>query len=76
MTAPILLRTERLTLRPFQDSDVEDALSYRDDPEFARFLPHIPQPFTRRDADRETIVAAEHSAQPEMLNDTRTPVCA
>ena len=47
MTAPILLRTERLTLRPFQDSDVEDALSYRDDPEFARFLPHIPQPFTR-----------------------------
>jgi ribosomal-protein-alanine N-acetyltransferase len=51
MTVPILLRTERLTLRPFQDSDVEDALSYRDDPEFARFLPHIPQPFTRRDAE-------------------------
>ena len=51
MTAPILLRTERLTLRPFPDSDVEDALSYRDDPEFARFLPHIPQPFTRRDAE-------------------------
>src|SRR3954449_5585875 len=51
MTAPIVLRTERLTLRPFQDSDVTDALSYRDDPEFARFLPHIPQPFTRRDAE-------------------------
>src|SRR4051812_29819128 len=51
MTAPILLRTERLTLRPFQDSDVEDALAYRDDPEFARFLPHIPQPFTRTDAE-------------------------
>src|SRR5436190_8494348 len=51
MTAPIVLRTERLTLRPFQDSDVEDALSYRDDPEFARFLTHIPQPFTRRDAE-------------------------
>src|SRR4026208_2104113 len=51
MTAPILLRTERLTLRPFQDSDVEGALSYRDDREFARFLPHIPQPFTRRDAE-------------------------
>ena len=48
---PIVLRTERLTLRPFQDSDVEDALSYRDDPEFARFLAHIPQPFTRRDAE-------------------------
>jgi ribosomal-protein-alanine N-acetyltransferase len=51
MATPIILRTERLTLRLFQDSDVEDALSYRDDPEFARFLPHIPQPFTRRDAE-------------------------
>jgi hypothetical protein len=39
--APIVLRTERLPLRPFQDSDVEDALSYRDDPKFAQFLPHI-----------------------------------
>lgn len=51
MTAPVLLHTDRLTLRPFQDSDVEDALSYRDDREFAWFLPHIPQPFTRRDAE-------------------------
>ena len=51
MTAPIVLRTDRLILRPFQDSDVEDALSYRDDPEFPQFLPHIPQPFTRRDAE-------------------------
>jgi ribosomal-protein-alanine N-acetyltransferase len=46
-----VLRTERLLLRPFQAGDVEDALSYRDDPEFARFLPHIPQPFTREDAE-------------------------
>lgn len=38
-------------LRPFLADDVEDALAYRDDPEFARFLPHIPQPFTRRDAE-------------------------
>ena len=51
MTAPTVLHTERLLLRPFQDSDVEHALSYRDDPEFARFLPHIPQPFSRRDAE-------------------------
>jgi [ribosomal protein S5]-alanine N-acetyltransferase len=51
MTTPIVLRTERLILRPFQDSDVEDALSYRDDPEFARLLPHIQQPFSRRDAE-------------------------
>jgi RimJ/RimL family protein N-acetyltransferase len=45
------LRTERLLLRPFVAADVEDALAYRDDEEFARFLPHIPQPFTRRDAE-------------------------
>jgi ribosomal-protein-alanine N-acetyltransferase len=51
MTAPTVLHTARLLLRPFQDSDVDDALSYRDDREFARFLPHIPQPFTRRDAE-------------------------
>jgi ribosomal-protein-alanine N-acetyltransferase len=45
------LRTERLLLRPFRATDVEDALAYRDDPEFARFLPHVPQPFTRADAE-------------------------
>jgi ribosomal-protein-alanine N-acetyltransferase len=47
----IELRTARLLLRPFAAGDVEDALAYRDDGEFARFLPHIPQPFTRRDAE-------------------------
>lgn len=46
-----VLRTERLVLRPFQAADVDDALAYRDDAEFARFLPHVPQPFTRRDAE-------------------------
>jgi ribosomal-protein-alanine N-acetyltransferase len=51
MAAPTVLHTERLLLRPFQDADVEDALSYRDDQEFARFLPHVPQPFTRKDAE-------------------------
>lgn len=45
------LKTERLLLRPFRAQDVDDALAYRDDPEFAHFLPHIPQPFTRRDAE-------------------------
>jgi ribosomal-protein-alanine N-acetyltransferase len=44
------LHTERLLLRPFQAGDGADALAYRDDEEFARFLPHIPRPFTRRDA--------------------------
>ena len=48
---PTEIKTDRLVLRPFQADDVEDALAYRDDIEFARFLPHIPQPFTRRDAE-------------------------
>ena len=51
MTSPTVLRTERLLLRPFQPGDVDDALAYRDDEEFARFLPHVPQPFTRKDAE-------------------------
>lgn len=46
------LRTERLLLRPFRSEDVADALAYRDDDEFARFLPHIPQPFTQLDAEK------------------------
>src|SRR5258706_5936304 len=50
MAARIELRTERLVLRRFQTGDVADALAYRDDQEFARFLSHIPQPFTRQDA--------------------------
>jgi RimJ/RimL family protein N-acetyltransferase len=51
MVVPTVLHTERLVLRPFQESDVEDALSYRNDWEFARFLPSIPQPFTRTHAE-------------------------
>ena len=51
MGREIEMRTERLVLRSFRASDVDDALVYRNDPEFARFLPHIPQPFTRPDAE-------------------------
>jgi [ribosomal protein S5]-alanine N-acetyltransferase len=51
MTSPTELHTERLLLRPFQVGDVDDALAYRNDAEFARFLPHIPQPFTREHAE-------------------------
>jgi ribosomal-protein-alanine N-acetyltransferase len=42
-----VIQTARLVLRRFRETDVEDALAYRNDPEFARFLPHIPQPYTR-----------------------------
>jgi [ribosomal protein S5]-alanine N-acetyltransferase len=45
------LRTQRLVLRPFEAGDVPDALAYRNDAEFSRFLSHIPQPFTRQDAE-------------------------
>ncbi len=51
MTVHVELRTERLLLRPFQVDDVADALAYRNDLEFARFLSHIPQPFTKCDAE-------------------------
>jgi RimJ/RimL family protein N-acetyltransferase len=51
LTTHTELHTERLLLRPFQVGDVADALAYRDDEEFARFLPHIPRPFSKRDAE-------------------------
>jgi [ribosomal protein S5]-alanine N-acetyltransferase len=51
MPKGIQLKTDRLLLRAFEASDVADALAYRNDPEFARFLSHIPQPFTRQDAE-------------------------
>jgi RimJ/RimL family protein N-acetyltransferase len=44
------LHTERLLLRPFRADDVAAAQEYRNDQEFARFLPHIPQPFTKQHA--------------------------
>jgi [ribosomal protein S5]-alanine N-acetyltransferase len=56
-----ILRTERLQLRPFARDDVEAALHYRNDAEFARFLPHIPQPFTRADAERFVATNMEES---------------
>jgi RimJ/RimL family protein N-acetyltransferase len=40
-----------LLLRSFRATDVDDALAYRSDPELARFLPHIPQSFTRARAE-------------------------
>jgi [ribosomal protein S5]-alanine N-acetyltransferase len=51
MVERAVLQTARLLLRPFQADDVADAFAYRNDTEFARFLPHVPQPFTERDAE-------------------------
>ena len=52
MGREVEIGTARLLLRSFRSGDVDDALAYRDDREFARYLPHIPQPFTREDAER------------------------
>jgi ribosomal-protein-alanine N-acetyltransferase len=45
-----VIHTPRLLLRKFRETDVDDALACRNDPEFARFLRHIPQPYTREHA--------------------------
>ena len=46
------LRTERLLLRPFRLDDVDEVFEYAKDPEWAQYLGgHIPQPYTRRDAE-------------------------
>ena len=53
MTRPTELTTDRLLLRPFRMSDVDDVLAYASDPEWAEFLlDSVPQPYTRRDADK------------------------
>jgi len=54
MTSPILVRTESPTLRPFQDSDVEEALEYRDRLSFL---------FDKRACDVPYADAAEHEDQ-------------
>lgn len=48
---PDVIETERLILRPYSLDDVEDVLSYASDPEWARYLGPVPQPYTRADAE-------------------------
>ena len=48
---PEVIETERLKLRPHRLKDVEDVLSYASDPEWARYLGPVPQPYTRADAE-------------------------
>ncbi len=49
---PTELKTKRLLLRPFKGEDADDVLGYADDEEWAWFLPHIPQPYTRSHAEQ------------------------
>ena len=48
MTKTIELRTERLLLRPFRLSDIDDVLEYASDPEWATYYP---RPYDRGRAE-------------------------
>ena len=50
MTAHIEMRTERLLLRPFRLTDVDDVYAYASDPQWGRFLP-VPDPYLRKHAE-------------------------
>jgi RimJ/RimL family protein N-acetyltransferase len=49
---PEVIETDRLVLRPYTLGDVDDVIAYARDPEWARFLRTIPQPYEREDAER------------------------
>ena len=46
------IETERLVLRPFEFSDVDDVVAYAADPEWSRFLAYVAQPFERTHAEQ------------------------
>ena len=46
-----VIETNRLTLRPFTMSDMDDVFEYASDSEWAKYLVNIPQPFTLKDAE-------------------------
>ena len=50
MKLPRTLQTERLSLRPWTFTDVEDILTYATNEEWSRFLP-VPHPYMRKDAE-------------------------
>ena len=52
MAERVELKTERLLLRAFRLVDVEDEFEYASDAEWARYLPHVPQPYTRKAAEQ------------------------
>ena len=51
MTEIVELTIDRLLLRPFRLDDVDDVLTFASDTEMSRYVSHIPQPYTRRDAE-------------------------
>lgn len=65
---PVTLRTERLSLRPFELTDADDVYAYARDPEWARYLP-LPSPYEYRHA-------VEYVARSVLTSWTTTPVFA
>lgn len=45
------METARLVLRPFETSDVDDVYVYAHDEAFWRYLPGMPRPYTREEAE-------------------------
>lgn len=50
MPEPVVLTTERLTLRPYHFEDIDAVLAYASDPAWSRFLP-LPEDYTGADAE-------------------------
>ena len=48
---PESIQTPRLLLRRYRLTDANDVFAYAQDPEWARFLPDVPQPYERRHAE-------------------------
>ena len=48
---PESIQTPRLLLRRYKLTDANDVFAYAQDPEWARFLPDVPQPYERRHAE-------------------------
>src|SRR5215217_4713165 len=63
----IEIETARLLLRPWRASDVDDAFSYGSDPEWARYLWEVPQPYLRTHAEQFVHFAA-HNASGEQAH--------
>jgi RimJ/RimL family protein N-acetyltransferase len=55
------IRTERLLLRPWRESDIDDAFAYGSDPEWARYLWETPQPYLRSHAEKFVTMAAQNT---------------
>lgn len=48
---PSEIQTERLLLRPFRFSDLDDVIAYASDDEWSRHIFGLPRPYTRRSAE-------------------------